>query len=584
MRKFSLKNTLVCIFLLSAVILSGCKKDETVDTDTDTSGTEDTSQDTVQVNESFVPLFGGEEEYVMLKTDSDGKYSDIIQNFVTSLRTMVGKKEIFAGSNYKTENAKEILIGNVSARKESVDVMKALPIDAYSIGFVGEKLVISAHTEEKLQSALYAFIDGLYQAESGEWGVDKSFSVYEDANEIKVDIPAFDTADGRLSGVYISNEDRNQMAYKDATLEEYTAYNDKLKSAGYTVYSENQIGENRYATYVNDTTEIHLMWYPSLENFRIVFAPKGYLPATTVPQYDKLGDCTLTQIGRYGASRSAAGESYVVQLEDGSFVVIDGGPYDERDVENLLQYMNDNKPASHAKPKVTWMITHLHNDHTALAVNFLNRKYNDIELVALCYNFPDTDIYLKDSGCAAVSDVSGVLKKYPNAEKYVFHSGQTMKLPGCEIEFLYTQEDHWPNNFSTANDTSAVWRMKFEGGDFLVLGDSESTPCKQITTIYGDYLRSDILQLSHHGLNGATLEIYQAIDPKICFWPIDEERFSTDEKCLGTKTGFEFNKYLRETQWTRDTVTGDRTHYSASRTVTFNMKDMSVTTGPWLSE
>lgn len=83
-------------------------------------------------------------------------------------------------------------------------------------------------------------------------------------------------------------------------------------------------------------------------------------------------------------------------------------------------------------------------------------------------------------------------------------------------------------------------------------------------------------------MNGATTEIYEAIDPKICFWAIDEERFLTDERCLGNKAGFEFNAYIRGTEWTRNGESGERLHYSASRTVTVNMSDMTVSVGELL--
>ena len=300
----------------------------------------------------------------------------------------------------------------------------------------------------------------------------------------------------------------------------------------------------------------------------------------TTPEYEKLTEPTVTQIGRYGASNSAAGESYIIQLEDGSFIVIDGGPLNDADADGLLKFLVDNKPTSHEKPRVIWMFTHLHVDHTDLAVKFLRERYRDIELTMLCYNFPNTQTALKDSLCANTYALIGSLgRNYPDMQTYVFHSGQKLKLAGCEIEFLYTQEDYWPQKFETANDTSATWRMNFSSGhSFLVLGDSEKGMCSQMSSIYGDYLESDILQLSHHGLNGATLGIYQNIDPIICFWAIDEQRFLEDPKCLGTQSSsYEFNLWIRSTKWNRETGSqGARNHFSASRTVTVRMTDLQV--------
>ena len=585
MKKIPIISAAVSIFLSTAILLSGCdfsaadndpEKEDTAETSCESSNTGE--------EENFVALFGADETYSVLKTDVEGNFSSTVQDFLSDLRSKVGKKDIFASADYTKETEKEILIGYIDEREESVAKMVEISFDSYYIGFSGEKLLVCAYTAEQIEEALDRLIEALYRSESGAWGLDKDFTAYGDKDGKDVRAPEFESDAARLVGAYVSNGDRNQLACKDATLDDYNAYNQKLTDNGYTQYSQNQIGENRYATYVNDTTEIHLIYYPSLSNFRIVFGTRGYLPATETPEYEKVTDCKVTQIGRKGATASASGESYVIQLEDGSFIVIDGGPNNSYDVESLLAFLKENKPESHAKPKVMWMFTHLHGDHTTLAINFLINKCYDIELTAICYNFPNVDTALNDTNCATLyTNIMSAKIKNPDAETYVFHSGQRMMLPGCEIEFLYTQEDHWPTGFNTANDTSAVWRMKFEGGDFLVLGDSESTPCRQITKIYGNYLESDILQLSHHGMNGATMEIYEAIDPKICFWAIDEERFSTDPRCLGDQKNFEFNKYVRTTEWTRGETSGEREHYSASRTVTINMSDMSITVGEWLT-
>ena len=589
MKKNKLLISIICIILAAMLLLVGCDALGPQDGNgtEDGNGTSDgeTLEESGTVDESFVGLFGTDDDYCILKTDVEGNFSSVIQDFLSDLRSKVGKKDIFASSDYSKETEKEILIGYIDERDESVAKMAEISFGAYYIGFSGNKLLVCAYTAEQLEEALECLIEALYCTENGAWGISKDFTAYADDGSAQIRVPDFESETARLVGTYVSNGDRNQLAYKNATLEEYLAYNKKLTDGGYTLYSQNSIGENRYATYVNDTAEVHLIYYPSLSNFRIVFGARGYLPATETPEYEKVTDCKLTQIGRYGASASAAGESYVIQLEDGSFVVIDGGPNNATDVNDLLAFLKENKPESHAKPKVIWMFTHLHGDHTTLAINFLINKCYDIELTAICYNFPNVETALKDTNCADLYSniVTSVKIKNPDAKTYVFHSGQKMMLPGCEIEFLYTQEDHWPTAFNTANDTSAVWKMKFKGGDFLVLGDSEKSPCRQITKIYGDYLESDILQLSHHGLNGATEEIYEAIDPKICFWSIDEERFSTDPRCLGDQAGFEFNKYIRTTEWTRGEESGERKHYSASRTVTINMSDMSITVGEWLT-
>jgi hypothetical protein len=97
----------------------------------------------------------------------------------------------------------------------------------------------------------------------------------------------------------------------------------------------------------------------------------------------------------------------------------------------------------------------------------------------------------------------------------------------------------------------------------MVMGDAENTICRELVEIYGLELDCDIVQLTHHGFNGACNEIYPLMSPEICFWACDPYRFETDARCLGTRSGFTFNK------WVRDNVSK---HYTSEVTTTIEIK------------
>ena len=84
---------------------------------------------------------------------------------------------------------------------------------------------------------------------------------------------------------------------------------------------------------------------------------------------------------------------------------------------------------------------------------------------------------------------------------------------------------------------------------------------------YGDYVKSDILQLTHHRLIGGDKRLYQCIDPSICFWSTSKERFLGNKPnqryqwCLG-EGGCDYNAFLRDEKIKK------RTHYHASATTT----------------
>ena len=100
----------------------------------------------------------------------------------------------------------------------------------------------------------------------------------------------------------------------------------------------------------------------------------------------------------------------------------------------------------------------------------------------------------------------------------------------------------------------------------MLLGDCEKELCQFMADVYGEELKSDILQLSHHGYNGACLDLYRYIDPDICFWASDEYRFYNDPRCLGTASGYDFNAWLRDDSIRR------REHYHASADTTIALQ------------
>ena len=99
----------------------------------------------------------------------------------------------------------------------------------------------------------------------------------------------------------------------------------------------------------------------------------------------------------------------------------------------------------------------------------------------------------------------------------------------------------------------------------MILGDCEKTNCQDIADAYGTELKSDVLQLTHHGFNGACFDINKLVDPDICLWACDGFRFECDVRNLGTADAYLFNRYLR------DKAIKNREHYHSDTTVTLEV-------------
>lgn len=283
----------------------------------------------------------------------------------------------------------------------------------------------------------------------------------------------------------------------------------------------------------------------------------------------------------------------VVQLADGSFIVIDGGwdssgwqiktlnagqPSEltaryyrdaDKDMQVLYDFLKQRAPGG--KPRVTWTITHANPDHILLPTRFIREYKGRFDLEMVIYNFPDLRSMELDSlpgmttsplilnSCIS-SFQKAVTECYPLAQRYVYHTGEKLFLPGGEIEFLFTPEDYYPARATGVGCTSGVWRLTVGGRTLLITGDADASLCGRLCETFGSYLASDMLQVPAHGTAGS-LAFYQLVDPAVCFWPCQQRHLDHDGRHQGVRAGYEFNAFLRRSQ----RVTA---HYSNSRTHT----------------
>jgi hypothetical protein len=369
--------------------------------------------------------------------------------------------------------------------------------------------------------------------------------------------------------------------YKGVSSEEVDAYLEKLDGAGYTVLYKNEINKNKYITYTKNDEVVYVSWQENIATFRIYAGQGEYLPSAEPPDYVKVVEPTLTSL----KITETPGMLYIIQAEDGRFVIIDGGCNCDEDKARLMDFLNERKPETHSKPRVTWILTHLHYDHVSLPVRFLEAYGEQIELETVTYNFPDVpsliwaSSYTTEEAKRYAIKVSEWFERintlFPNAKTFVHHTGQKLLLAGVEIEFLFTQEDWWPNKCQTFNDTTSVMKVSFKSGHtFLCMSDLDEKASDIMANIYGEYLITDVLQPNHHGQKGGTNSLYRLFKPKYVFWANTKEHCTTLEGDIYTAVIHHplrsaFNPIL----FSSPTIAG---HYHAEQTVVINMDTLTA--------
>ncbi len=392
----------------------------------------------------------------------------------------------------------------------------------------------------------------------------------------------FITAKGEgltLANTYENAKNQNVvLRYTDvseARFEEY--YNALLRD--FTLYNEKTVVGNHFATLVTDTHELHICFYQAISEMRVIYGIRGWLPSKEAPVCDESLPLTLTQMGLIVNS----GLSLVVTLADGSFLLIDGGKEandEHQDRKNLFEFLWEHKPKHHEKPKIAaWLISHSHTDHINLCQEFLKEYGDRVELALFGYNFPDfeTGIITKSEGKELYwqTTTKDLLdKRFPNTTRYTMHTGQSLLLPGCEVEILTTWEDFWPQEMPSANHSSFIIRLKFATGKTVMLPTDAWKPTTALAvSIWGDYLKSDVLQVVHHGLSGGNIDFYKAVAPELLLWPTPEIRFVSEEPYLNAAG--EKKAVARQFEPSRWLMENHNRHYHHGKTVTLDMKDLS---------
>lgn len=365
---------------------------------------------------------------------------------------------------------------------------------------------------------------------------------------------------------------------QNTTEDECREYAALLEKSGYVKVAEKEIpagtefsyNVNLFYAFKGQTQQIFVFWDPSVYNTFITAEALGAMPDNRpVPSEKKqIVPVTFTQLKLW-----LGGMCYIVRLANGEFIVIDGGKNCEEDVIRLYDFLKENSP--NRKPTVAlWIFTHSHKDHIDLATYFIEKYKAEIRICAFAYQFPNCDKI--SVTMESVSDMKEKIENlerniatgYPDATVYTLHTGQSYFFEGTEIEILWTIDDTYPSFYTSFNDMSAALRFKFANGKtVLLLADCMHEANRRIAHRYGDYLKSDMMQVVHHGLIGGDKGLYKLVDPAICFWPSSEQRFSgkTPNKryqyCLG-EGGCDYNAYLR------DKTIRERIHYHAGETVT----------------
>ena len=252
-------------------------------------------------------------------------------------------------------------------------------------------------------------------------------------------------------------------------------------------------------------------------------------------------------------------ECYVIKTSNNKLIVIDGGidgfgessdPYLPAALRSILCLEEGEYFEVEA-----WFLSHPHSDHYYELSKCLADYSQDsnYKINNFYFDFPDlADYYAARDGIPPYNyttnrkfedfklnfnnyaNVNGIeiesesMLWYDDINGQVINKdeikwGLDIEIDGVRFEILQTWDYSDRRGSEDLNETSLVMRAWVEGQSILFLNDlggfdSGRSSGARLVNTYGNALKSDIVQMAHHGQKGAHKALYDLVDADVFLW------------------------------------------------------------------
>ena len=458
-----------------------------------------------------------------------------------------------------------ILIGETDY-EESKAAYRKLANDQSTATISGNKYVIalsSADSAEKLLNALKTNLSKKATAEeitvTSDWKISAKTEFQTSGNETFDETGLIKSATlPNLGTSYDAGQGSKTYIKTNSDKAAFDTLCKDIESNGLKKYTSNAIGNNLFVTYVTQTQIVHVMFFPNRKEIRTAVDKRGEgmngFALTGLSGDNKYKKSTTSEMIVCDISNTdwPGGMCIIFKLADGRFFIIDagmGGKYaDGRKwigsssgwiYQTLAKHADDPKNIQVAG----WLITHVHSDHAGglydMALGYYGStdkgkhtvmpkemtKY--IKIDTIIYNQPATTKFGRNGWMETIIkafNVKNVVKAHP---------GQVFYYADLKLT-LYGSQDVMLEKSSSSgdlNDFSLVSRVEFNGKSALFLGDSDTIPNPRLAAIYKETLKSDILQLAHHGYGDTgDADVNSYCNPSMVLWVVADRDQRSGQK------------------------------------------------------
>ena len=225
------------------------------------------------------------------------------------------------------------------------------------------------------------------------------------------------------------------------------------------------------------------------------------------------GATGVGELWMLGSTTGAQNLSIVIKSPHGKLIVVDGGwEEDATKLSELIQQQGGKVDA--------WLITHPHEDHVGALCAILNDNARKIKIDKIYCSLATPDWYrqVSPTGAGIADKLLSAFTKLPvGTVTNNIGRGTEIDIDDVNIRVLNNRGVY---TYNGVNNSSIVYKIRVSGQSILILGDLAYDGGKDlIRTCTAAELKSDIVQMAHHGQQGVDQDVYALIAPTTCLWP-----------------------------------------------------------------
>ena len=168
-----------------------------------------------------------------------------------------------------------------------------------------------------------------------------------------------------------------------------------------------------------------------------------------------------------------------------------------------------------------WIFTHTHGDHIGAfkgIVSNFSTYSSKIIIESFVYNLAGSEQALVPNQNLTADDGirQNIKNTFSSAKRYKVHPGNELNFANMKIQVLATHESYIQEKYPVfQNACCLVLRIEIGGQVIMIEGDTSVQNNVILSDNYGDYLKCDILQATHHGDFGGNVETNLQFAPEI---------------------------------------------------------------------